>query len=272
MAVDVVEVEERARARSRTAGRTSSRLSHVVVVVGLVAAWQLLLIVTDIEAILFPSPVEVVRELVEVVRTGLLQSAFLETMRALSIGLLLGVAGGLVLGLLLGVLPKLDALSMPYLWGVFSTPDIALIPLVIVWLGFDLQAKVFLVVLAVMIPVALSARDGVRTVDESVVRAAVSFCARRRDLLWKVVAPSTVPSVATGIRNAISKGFAAVLVVEMTVASKGLGREVMYAMGQFNAARMFAFVLVLVALAMALIALSKRIEGYLSRWREEVSL
>ncbi|MPZ54454.1 MAG: ABC transporter permease subunit [Acidimicrobiia bacterium] len=247
-------------------------LSNLGIVVAFILVWQFVLMVGEIESILVPSPVEVGNEIVEITRSGLLLSAFVETMYPLSVGLVLGLTVGILVGLLLGMAPKIDALSMPYVWGAFSTPDIALIPLVIMWLGFGPRAKIFMVFLAVMIPVALSARDGVRTLDEPMVRAAVSFCAGRRDLVLRIVLPGTIPSIATGVRNAISKGFAAVLVVEMTVASNGLGREVMYAMGQFNPARMFAFVVVLVILAMALIAMSKRVESYLGRWRAEVSL
>jgi len=61
-------------------------------------------------------------------------------------------------------------------------------------------------------------------------------------------------------------------VVEMTVGTSGLGREVMYSMRQFNTARMFVFVGVLVVLAIVLITLSRRLESYVSRWREEVVL
>jgi NitT/TauT family transport system permease protein len=84
--------------------------------------------------------------------------------------------------------------------------------------------------------------------------------------------PSTMPIIASGVRNAVSRGFVGLLVVEITVGSGGLGTEVMRATSDFNAARTFAFIVVLVVIALVLISLSKRLEAYTSRWREEVAL
>lgn len=249
-----------------------SRLPGIAAFAGLIVAWQLVVTIGKIQPLLLPSPGAVAREAIEVWQVGLLQMAFMDTMYALLVGLGLGIVAGVVLGLVIGASPRIDLASTPYMWGLFSTPDIALVPIVIMWFGFGMTTKVWMVFLAVTIPLALSCKDGVRTVDESLRRAALSFCAGRRDLFTKVIVPSTLPSIATGIRNGMSRGFVGVLVVEMTVGTTGLGREVMYAMRQFNTARMFVFIGVLVVLAVVLITLSKRLEAYASRWREEVSL
>lgn len=253
-------------------GAVVARLPGLLLLVALIVLWQVVVSAGDIQPALLPGPGLVVEQLGEVWQIGLLQSAFLSTMYALGLGLVMGVVAGLLLGLLVGMLPRIDLVATPYMWGVFSTPDIALVPIVILWFGFGATTKVGMVFLAVTIPLALSCKDGVRSIDMSLVRAAVSFCSNRRDLFFKVIVPSTVPSIATGIRNGISRGFVGVLVVEMTVGTDGLGREVMYAMRQFNTARMFAFVAVLVVIAVVLITLSKRLESLTSRWREEVSL
>ncbi|MQA04169.1 MAG: ABC transporter permease subunit [Streptosporangiales bacterium] len=248
------------------------RLPSLVLLVAIAVSWQLVVTVGDINPTLLPGPAGVVEQLGEVWQVGLLQSAFVSTMYALGVGLLLGVVAGILLGLLIGLLPRVDLATSPYMWGLFSTPDIALVPIVILWFGFGDTTKIGMVFLAVTIPLALNCKDGVRMIDQSLLRAAASFCANRRDVFVKVIMPSTIPSIATGIRNGISRGFVGVLVVEMTVGTTGLGREVMYAMRQFNTARMFAFVIVLVAIAVVLITISKRLESYASRWREEVSL
>jgi ABC-type nitrate/sulfonate/bicarbonate transport system permease component len=269
--VATVTADSRART-SRGRRLADTWLPAVVLLAALLALWQVVVAAGDVNPTLLPGPGLVVGELGEVWQIGLLQRATLATLYALGVGLLLGSVAGLLLGLLIGMLPRVDLVASPYMWGVFSTPDIALVPIVILWFGFGTVTKVGMVFLAVTIPLALSCKDGVRTIDRSLVSAAVSFCANRRDLFAKVIVPSTIPSIATGIRNGISRGFVGVLVVEMTVGTDGLGREVMYAMRQFNTARMFAFVAVLVVIAVLLITLSKRLESFASRWREEVSL
>ena len=260
------------RARSPVVRGMIARLPGAVLLCGFVVAWHFAVVLSDISSMLFPGPLEVWRELGEISRNGLLVKASRETVVPLLTGLVIGVGAGLLLGLLIGTSRRADMVTQPYMWGMFTTPDIAFVPIVIAWFGFGTTTKVLMVTLAVMIPMAIAVRDGVRTLDDSMVRVAVAFCASGRDLLRKVVLPATIPSVANGVRNGISKGFTGVLVVEMTVGSSGLGRQVIYTMIQFDMARMFAFVAVLVVIAVVLIALSKRLEAYASRWREEVAL
>ena len=251
---------------------TGSRLPGILAFAALILAWQLLVTLRDIPPLLLPSPGDVLRELEEVWASGALMEAFVDTILALGVGLGIGIPAGILLGLIIGASPRADLAAGPYMWGLFSTPDIALVPVVILWFGFGFETKLFMVVLAVTIPLALNCKDGVRMADDSLVKMAVSNGANRWNLYRKVIIPSTLPSIATGIRNGISRGFVGVLVVEMTVGTSGLGREVMYEMRQFNTARMFVYVGVLVVLALFLIALSRRFESYVSRWREEVTL
>lgn len=248
------------------------RIPNVLAFIALIGIWQLLVVFGGMDPILFPGPALVLQELVEVWNLGLLPTALVESVVPLAIGMGFALAAGLVLGLLIGSSPWADMIASPYLWGLFATPRIALAPLMVLWFGFGNTTKIWLVFLSAVIPVMLSCKDGIRTVDDTLVRAAVSFCARKRDVYLKVVAPNTLPSIASGIRNGLSRGFVGLLVVEMLVGSGGVGTEVMRATRQFNTARTFAFVLVLVAMAMLFIILSRWLEEFASRWREEVGV
>jgi NitT/TauT family transport system permease protein len=168
--------------------------------------------------------------------------------------------------------PTADLLTSPYLWAFFAMPRIALAPLMIVFFGFGSTVKIWLVVLSAVVPILLSCKEGVQTVDESLTRAARSFGAGRLEMFAKVIAPYTLPFIASGVRNGISRGFVGLLVIELTVGSGGIGTEVMQSMRDFNTARMFAFASTLIAIALILISLSRRVEAYASRWREEVSV
>jgi NitT/TauT family transport system permease protein len=258
--------------RSLTAGGLGRRMTGLLSLIGFLVIWQVVVVVTDIEPILLPSPGSVVDQFVEVWSDGLLWPAVLDSLRALFVGLAAGLAAGIVLGLLIGSSRWLDLIAGPYLWGFFATPRIAMAPLVILWLGFGYQAKVLLVFLSTFFPVILSCKEGVQTVDESLVRAARSFGSNRWDLFRRVVVPFTLPFIANGVRNGISRGFVGLLIIEMLVGSGGIGTQVMRAMRSFNTARMFAFVFVLIITALVLITLSRKLEAYVSRWREEVYL
>jgi ABC-type nitrate/sulfonate/bicarbonate transport system permease component len=255
---------------SRLRRTFSGRLAGVLSFIGFLTIWQLIVLVTAINPILLPSPGSVVAQFAESIQDGLLLPAVADSLRALTIGLVLALVIGVVVGLLIGGSSWLDLLAGPYLYGWFATPRIALAPLIILWLGFGLSAKVLLVFISALLPVILSCKDGVQTVDESLIRAARAFGASRLDIFRQVVVPFTLPFIANGIRNGIARGFVGLLIIEMTVGSGGIGTQVIRAMRSFNTARMFAFVFVLVVTALTLITLSRKLEARVSRWREEV--
>jgi ABC-type nitrate/sulfonate/bicarbonate transport system permease component len=237
---------------------------------GFLLLWQSIIWITDIEPILLPSPASVVGEFVAIWQEGILLPAAIASLQPLVLGLIAGLVLGVLLGLLIGSSAWLDLIAAPYLWAFFATPRIATIPVIILWLGFGFQSKVLIVFVSTLLPVILSCKEGVQTVDDSLVRAARSFGANRLDLFRNVVVPYTLPFIANGVRNGIARGFVGLLIVEMTVGSGGIGREVIKSMGQYKTDRMFAFILLLVVTALVLITLSRKFEAYASRWREEV--
>lgn len=246
--------------------RTTGLLSFLAFLI----VWQAIIVITGIQTVLLPSPGSVASAFVDVWSEGLLWPAVVSSLQALFVGLTAGLVLGVVLGLLIGSSRWLDLIAAPYLWGFFATPRIATAPVIILWLGLGFETKATLVFLSALLPVILSCKEGVQTVDESLVRAARSFGANRLDLFRLVVVPYTLPFIANGIRNGIARGFVGLLIIEMTVGRGGIGREVIRAMGRLDTPRMFAFTAVLVVTALVLITLSRGLEAHVSRWREEV--
>jgi ABC-type nitrate/sulfonate/bicarbonate transport system permease component len=268
--LEEIRVPSRASRLGGVSGRIGSRLTGVISLVAFIALWQLVVVITQINPILLPSPGAVVTQFFETIELGLLWPAIVSSLKALVVGLALALVVGVAAGLVIGASSWLDLLTAPYLWAFFATPRIALAPLIVLWLGIGLTAKTWLVFLSALLPVILSCKEGVQTVDESLVRAARSFGAGRLDLFRQVVIPYTLPFIANGIRNGIARGFVGLLIIEMTVGTGGIGTQVIRAMRSFNTARMFAFVAVLVVTALTLITLSRKLETRASRWREEV--
>ncbi|OGR90272.1 MAG: hypothetical protein A2V88_08575 [Elusimicrobia bacterium RBG_16_66_12] len=251
---------------SRTAaGPWTSVVSLIVFIV----VWELAVRIFDIHELLLPAPSVVGLELIEVSQKGLLWGPMAETLSALAVGLVASLIVGVGLGVLIGSTAFLDLLSTPYLWALRSTPRIAIAPLVMIWLGFGFEAKVWMVFLSAMVVVMLIVQEGVKTVDETLVRVARSFGARRLDIMVHVITPYILPFIASAIRNGLSMGMVAVLVVEMFSAVGGIGAQVRRANDSYDSPRMFAFILVLIVVSLTLIALSRRLETSVSRWREE---
>jgi ABC-type nitrate/sulfonate/bicarbonate transport system permease component len=246
------------------------RVPGVLSFIAFIALWQLLIVVFDPNPVLFPGPGEVWTEFVKAWEAGELWPAVADSMRAMAIGLVIALVVGIPVGLAIGMSPTADLITSPYLWGFFAMPRIALAPLMILWFGFGDTTKIWLVVLSAIVPIMLSCKEGVQTIEESLVRAARSFGAGRLDMFAKVIAPNTLPFIASGVRNGISRGFVGLLVIELTVGSGGIGTEVMQSMRNFNTGRMFAFAGLLIVIALVLVSLSRRVENYASRWREDV--
>jgi ABC-type nitrate/sulfonate/bicarbonate transport system permease component len=250
--------------------RFGKRFVGVISFVAFIALWQLVVWITQINPILLPAPGSVVTQFFASLGEDLLVPAVLDSLRGLGIGLVLALVVGIAAGLAIGGSRWLSLVTGPYLWAFFATPRIALLPLIIVFLGLDLTTKIVMVFLSAVLPVTLSVKEGVQTVDESLLKAARSFGASRFDLFRHVVVPFTVPFIANAIRNGISRGFVGLLIVEMSLGAGGIGTQVMRAMRQFNTARMFAFVAILIVTALTLITLSRMFETRVSKWREQV--
>jgi ABC-type nitrate/sulfonate/bicarbonate transport system permease component len=252
--------------------RLKDRIPGVLSFIAFLLIWQAVIWIWDIRPVLLPGPRPVWDAFVASIEDGTMWPAVTSSMSAMSIGLLWSLVVGIPLGLLIGMSPTVDLLSSPYLWGFFAMPRIALAPIIILWLGFGAETKIMLVFLSAVIPLMLSCKDGVQTADPSLIDAARSFGANKFDVFARIIVPGTLPFIASGIRNGISRGFVGLLVIELTVGSGGIGTQVMRSMRNFDTARMFAFAMVLIVFAMVLIGISRRVENYASRWREEVKV
>ena len=174
-------------------------------------------------------------------------------------------------GLIIGLSPTTDLITSPYLWGFFALPNIAFAPLLILISGFSTTTSIWMVVLSAAVPLCLSCKDGVQTVD-SLAGPRRPVLRRRpgRGVLQGGRRPAAMPFIASGVRNAISRGFVGLLSVELLIGAAGIGGEVIQSARVYDTARMFAFILLLIAIALLLVSASRRLEVWASRWREEV--
>lgn len=238
-------------------------------VVLLIILWEFLVQLFDIHPLLLPAPSVIGAEFLVISERGLLWAPLAETMRALFVGVGLSLLVGIPIGVVIGATGLLDLLSTPYLWALRATPSIAIAPLLVIWVGFGFNAKVLMVFLSAGVMVMMITLEGVKTVDESLVRVARSFGADRKAIYKSVVFPYIVPYIANAVRNGIGAGIVGVMVVEMFNAPGGIGAQVRRASHSYDGPRMFAYILILILISLALISLSRRLEAYVSRWREE---
>ncbi len=144
-----------------------------------------------------------------------------------AIGFALAIGIGVPLGLLLGRFPVLRYLLDPPIMAIYATPHLALLPILVVWLGIGMQSKIAVAFVGGVIPILVNTMAGVRGVERAWVAAARSFCAGEWDVFVKVILPASLPAVIMGIRLGLSRAVLGVVVAEMYQSQAGVGNEIM---------------------------------------------
>lgn len=164
-------------------------------------------------------------------------------------GFLLGAAVGMCVGILLGRAEKLAELLNPFIMAFYSIPKIALAPLFIIWFGIGLEMKILLTATIVFFLVFLNTFTGVRSVSPELVNILKLMGASERHVLRKVVVPSAIVWVFTGLRLSVPYAMIGAIVGEMIAANRGLGYLLSHSSAQFNTAGVFAALVAIVAMS-----------------------
>jgi ABC-type nitrate/sulfonate/bicarbonate transport system permease component len=248
-AVDIAAQSERARIRSER------RQRQIMVAAGLIiflSAWEIAGRLTN--PLFFAPASEVAREFVNALldpRARLL-NGLLETLGVLVPGFLIACVLGVALGVLMGRSELAYHILDPHVTILYNTPRVALIPILLLWMGVGDLLKIVIVVLAAIFPVSVNTMVGVRDVSAQFTEPARSLQATERQLLWKVILPATFPFIIAGIKLALGRALTTVIVAEFFVSVSGLGGVLQAASSSYQMARMFAPVIILAAMGIAL--------------------
>jgi ABC-type nitrate/sulfonate/bicarbonate transport system permease component len=182
-------------------------------------------------------------------------------------GFLLGGAAGVGVGLLTGFFALAQAAGEPIIAALYPIPKIAVLPLVILWLGAGELPKIAIIALGVFFPLAINTHAGVKQTDPLLVKAAVSFGAGRASVIRKVVLPSALPSILAGARVAAGASLLLLIAAEMLAADHGIGADIMQAADLMQVPRLLVGVGVLSALGLLFSAAIGRLERWLIPWK-----
>jgi ABC-type nitrate/sulfonate/bicarbonate transport system permease component len=255
-------------------GFVRRRVSWVVVLLNLTIffiAWEVFARQEIINPLYLPAPSAIFAELGEMWATGLLQEHLVYSLRNFAIGLLLSALVGIPLGLLMGASRIVDAIFSPYVWAMASLPRVALIPLLILILGFSDTAKITLIFLSAVFPIIVNCMAGVKTVEPSLLRAGRVFGASRPALYAKVVFPYTLPFIISGLNQGMSRGLVGLVIAEIFGGNDGLGFLLSRAGETFNGPRLYGILLVLVIIALTFVQTLRWIEVKIAPWRNQTA-
>ena len=185
-------------------------------------------------------------------------------------GYLLSFAVAIPLGILIGWNKKASAVFDPFVNAMNATPRVALLPLVIIWLGIGIMSKVGIIFLGAVVPIIVNARDGVKTTPSSLLNAARSFGATEWMVFKSVVLPATLPFILSGLRIALGRALVGVMVGELYAATAGIGFMITVAGATFQTDKVFVGVLIFAISGMLGMEALSRIEHHFDKWRPRV--
>jgi NitT/TauT family transport system permease protein len=229
--------------------------------------WQMAVGFKWIDTTFLAAPKDIASTLYDLLRSGDFWNDMAVSGKELLLGLALSAAVGITLGMLMGWYRTLREVLDPFVSALYATPRIALIPLIILWLGIGIESKVMIVFLTSMFEVLVNTSAGVRSLDEGILRAARSFGANSLQIFRTVALPSSVPFILTGLRLAVGRGLTGVVVGELFAAQAGIGHALTSSAQLFQINEVFAYLALIAIAGIALVSLLTRLERHFDAWR-----
>jgi putative hydroxymethylpyrimidine transport system permease protein len=246
-------------------------LAPVLLVALLIGLWQVLADtgalanLFGLEDFLVPSPSQIASALWE--NRSLLADNAWVTLQEVVLGFALALAVGLAFAVALHLSATLRRAAYPLLVASQTIPVIVIAPILVIWFGYGLGPKLGIIALICFFPITVNTLDGLRSVDPEAIKMMRTLDASRWQILRRVEAPSALPFVFSGAKIAVAVAVIGAVFGEWAGASQGLGYMLLQDNNLLETSRMFASVLILSLMAIALFALLALAERRLVRWR-----
>jgi len=232
-----------------------------------VAAWQAAGSLGLVSALFLPSPLAIVRALWRLAASGELWAHVSISLMRIGAGWIIGTAVGVAVGLAVGLFSLARAAGLPIVSALFPIPKIALLPLLILWLGIGETSKIATIALGVFFPTVIAVYSGVDQVPNNLIRMAQSFELPFLAIVRKVVLPGALPNIVAGFRISASIALLLVVSAEMIGAEAGIGAFVLQAGNLMQTDQLMAGVVVLSILGLAVARGIGALEARVTRWR-----
>jgi ABC-type nitrate/sulfonate/bicarbonate transport system permease component len=253
------------RATQRRRRRLEASLA-VATPVSLLALWQAAADLHWVDPRIFTPPLGIARAAGQLISSGTLPSDLAATLARLTVGFVIGAAGGTAVGLLLGVARPLRAALSPLFTALYAIPQIALLPLLLVIFGVGETAKVLTVVAVTFFVLEINALSAVRHFDPRLVEAGRAYGASGTKMFRYVLLPGSLPTIFTGLRVSVALGLVVITATEFVASNNGLGFLVWNSWQLFEPSQMYVGMATIAILGVALTALVSGLERVAVPW------
>src|SRR5574341_699467 len=219
-----------------------------------------------------PAPFSILEALFTTTFRGKMIEHFVFSGTNYMLGFLITIILGIPVGVFLGLNKHVRKITQTFVWIGWSTPTVAILPILTVILGFGMEAKIALVTLATFFPVAINVLTGISTVNPSLLKAGRVFGANRWQLFTKITLPSLLPWIMIGMQIASARGLSAVIISELFGSTRGLGYMVRLEADRFQSDKSYAAIVMLMVLSLIILNGGSWIEDRTTRWRATVKI
>jgi NitT/TauT family transport system permease protein len=232
----------------------------------LLALWEAAGRAGMLDPMYVPSPSRIGAALVDLFADGRIWPHLEATFTAALGGLVIGIVVGVALGIMAALVPFVAELVEPVMSVLNAIPRVILAPLFVIWLGIGLASKVALSFILVAVLIFFTVFTGIRQVDRRLVGRVVTLGGNRWALVRHVYLPSVAAWVLSNLKIAVGFAFTGACVGEFVAATRGLGYLLSFAQSTYNAALMFALILLILAVVLLIFGAAGRLEKYLLHW------
>ncbi len=258
------DIRARTRARERSTRNRMLRLNLLSAAIGLGVWW----LAAQAKLAGLPGPEAVARRALELAASGQLFVDAIASVRRVLIGFTLGTALAVPVGFLMGWYGWARGTIEPYVQFFRTIPPLAMIPLAIVFLGIGEVPKVFVITLAAFLVSVIATFQGVINVDRVLINAARVLGARDGEVFRKVVIPASMPFILVGMRTGLGAAWSTLVAAELIAAQEGLGHRMQQAQVYYDLETIFAALVVIGLMGLAMDRFILWLDGRLTSWQE----
>ncbi len=245
----------------------ASRYAGWIAMLAVLAIWQAAGSVGLDNSLFLPTPLSVLRAIWQLALAGALWQHVSASLFRIGTGWLLGTLAGVTIGFAIGLFNHARAIGITFISALFPIPKIALLPLLILWLGIGEEPKVATIALGVFFTTAISVYSGVDAVPRNLIRMAQSFNVPFATIVRRVIWPGALPSILAGFRISASVALLLVVSAEMIGADRGIGAFVLQAGNLMQTDQLLAGVVILSLFGLTIGKLINWPETRLLHWR-----
>lgn len=249
------------RARSLV---TRERIAPVVAGLAFLVVWELYVRATLPDFV--ATPTGIVRAIPATVASEEFWRDVLVTLSSILEGVAIGSAAGVLIGVAMGRVREIDWFLSTYIRALYALPLIALVPIVILWVGYQPAARLVIVIISTFLPVAVTTADGTRAISKDYLDVGKMFGARTHNVWFGIALPSALPHIVAGIELGFARGITNAIAVEVLASVPGMGMSVFTKSNELNENASLVYVMCLAIFAVGVRALMIRFRHWLAPW------